>query len=239
MLRRFAKKILEKTDKSPHVNREDAFYTDNFITWLRFANAGMLHGGNVAALYRHVLPNLPSAAPMVEVGTFCGLSTNVITHFKRELGLSNPLITCDPWQGEGGGGMIGHLPYKDYRDFVKDTYIRNVRFFSADDLPYTLEMFSDDFFEAWRKAEELTDVLDRPVKLGGPISFAYIDGNHEYEYAKRDFENADAYLESGGFILFDDSADKRFGVRDVMRDVEETGRYELVLQNPNHLFRKR
>lgn len=79
--------------------------------------------------------------------------------------------------------------------------------FSGAKLPYAIEKLSDDFFTTWRRAEEVTDVFGRTVRLGGPISFCYIDDNHTYEAVKRDFQNCDEFLERGGFVLFDDSAD--------------------------------
>ena len=83
------------------------------------------------------------------------------------------------------------------------------------------------------------DVLGREIHLGGPISFAYIDGNHSYDYAKRDFENVDAFLETGGFILFDDSSDgSGWGVCKVIDTIKHNNRYEIVAANPNYLVKK-
>jgi hypothetical protein len=45
-------------------------------------------------------------------------------------------------------------------------------------------------------------------------------------------------LEVGGFLLFDDSTIEMFGVRNLMPEILETGRYELIDTNPNHLYRK-
>src|SRR5260370_21835802 len=106
--------------------------------------------------------------------------------------------------------------------------------FSGDDLPFAIEMTSEEFFRAWRGEQAVQDVFERPVTLGGQISFCYIDGDHTYEGAKRDFLNCDAYLQEGGFILFDDSTVEKFGVRHLMPEVVTTGRYKLVAQNPNH-----
>ena len=83
-----------------------------------------------------------------------------------------------------------------------------------------------------------TDVFGRAVTLGGLLSFCYVDGNHSYEGVKCDFENCDAFLEPGGFILFDDSTLKSFGVHRLMPEVLATGRYQLAAKNPNHLFQK-
>jgi len=216
--------------------------SDEYTKWVSFANAGMLHAGNLYC-FDHAIRNLPSQAPIVEIGSFCGLSTNLLTYYKRKHGVSNRLITSDKWVFEGsekatiGDSSVSHAEYKA---FVKETYIRNVRMFSRDDLPYTLEMFSDELFEAWRNSESVVDVLGRSVQLGGPITFCYIDGNHTYEYARRDFENCDEHLERGGFVLFDDSADfSGWAVCRVVKEVRASGRYELVIKNPNYLFRKK
>jgi ATP-dependent RNA circularization protein (DNA/RNA ligase family) len=75
--------------------------------------------------------------------------------------------------------------------------------------------------------------------LGGTISFAYIDGNHTYDFAKRDFENADKYLEVGGVILFDDSSDDSiWEVNKVIEEIKKEGRYEIIIKNPNYLIKK-
>jgi hypothetical protein len=217
--------------------------SDDYVKWLCFANAGMLQRGNLYC-FDYALGRLPSGAPLVEVGSFCGLSTNLLTYYKQKHGVTSPLFTCDRWLFEGAedSSKIGdsRLTHAEYRAFVRETYIRNVSTFSRDDPPFTIEMFSDEFFEAWRAGAEASDVLGRPVKLGGPISFCFIDGNHTYEYARRDFEHADEFLERGGFILFDDSSDgSGWEVCEVVKEVEASDRYELVIKNPNYFFRKR
>jgi len=218
--------------------------SDTFLTWLRFANAGMLEGGNAWAI-DHALARLPSQAPLVEIGSFCGLSTNVIAYLKLKQGVPNPLICCDAWHFEGGedGGRLGDHPritHADYREFVKQTFMRNVSFFSGHDLPYPVEVLSDEFFRLWQEGAAVRDVFGRERRLGGPIAFAYIDGNHTYEFARRDFENVDRWLEPGGFVLFDDSADgSGWEVCRVVAEVAASGRYRLAARNPNYLFQKR
>jgi hypothetical protein len=217
--------------------------SDDYTIWLSFANAGMLNKGNLYCL-DHAISHLPTNDPIVEIGSFAGLSVNLITYYKRKYGRANKLITCDKWDFEGAkpGKMLGESPilHDDYRQFVRDTFIRNVRFFSGYDLPYTVEMFSDELFGAWRSGQASPDVFGRQVQLGGPISFCYIDGNHSYEFARRDFEHTDEFLVSGGFILFDDSADgSKWQVCRVIEEVKASGRYDVVAANPNYLFVKR
>ncbi len=215
-----------------------------YIDWLRYANAGMMAKGNVDAI-DYVMGHLESEAPILEIGSFCGLSTNAITHFKERHGRRNRLITCDRWMFENAApeALLGEslsVSHAAYREFVKASYIRNIRLFSAADLPFTVELFSDECFEAWRAERTLRDVLDREVTLGGPISFVFIDGNHTYAFARRDFENSDAFLVPGGFILFDDSGPKDFPeVHQVVQEVLAEGRYALIAANPNYLLRRR
>lgn len=112
--------------------------------------------------------------------------------------------------------------------------------FSRHDLPYTIETLSDEFFNAWRRSEKRLDILKREIQLGGPISFCYLDGNHSYEYVKRDFEHCHEYLDRGGFVLFDDSQDgSSWEVSKVVAEIKESKEYTLVAKSPNYLFRKK
>ncbi len=217
--------------------------SDEFTEWVCYANAGMLSRGNLYC-FNHAVANLPTDDPVVEIGSFAGLSTNLLAHYLRKHGRCNRLITCDKWMFEGAdaGTTVGDspIPHEEYRDFVRATFIRNVRFFSRDRLPHTVEMLSDQMYEAWREQLEEQDVFGRSVRLGGPISFCYIDGNHSYECAKRDFQNTDEFLVPGGFILFDDSADgSQWEVCRVIEEIKAAGRYEVVARNPNYLFVKK
>ena len=213
---------------------------DEFAGWLGYANAGMLNKGNLLG-FDYCLSHLPSGNPIIEIGVFCGLSTNLINHYKRKHGIANPFFNCDKWEFEGAGGNLGNSPisHAAYRAHVRESYQRNLNTFSPGMLPHTVEATSDEFFEKWGAGAEVTDVFGRRVKLGGPISFCYIDGNHSYEFARRDFENADRFLEPGGFILFDDSADgSHWEVTRVIAEVKQMANYRVVNKNPNYLVQK-
>ncbi len=216
--------------------------SDEYINWLTFANAGMLDKGNIYAM-RYAIENMASESPMLEIGSFCGLSTNVMSYFISAQGKKNKLISCDKWLFEGSenGGDLGdsRISHHDYREFVKSTFMRNVEFFSPNNKPYTVEKLSDEFFALWEKGETVCDIFDRDIRLHGKISFCYIDGNHTYEFAKRDFDNVSLYLEIGGFVLFDDSSDiNPFGLTKLMKEIMRSHDYELVMKNPNYLFKK-
>lgn len=222
--------------------RNTKTFSDQYIKWLTFANAGMLHKGNIYSM-NFAIENLPSESPVVEIGSFCGLSTNVMIYLMSIHGKKNRMITCDKWifQGAENGGNLGksQISHNDYREFVRSTFIKNVEFFSSNNKPYTIEVTSDEFFTLWEKNQTVSDVFGRDINLGGKISFCYIDGNHTYEFAKRDFDNVDKYLELGGFVLFDDSSDlDPFGLTRLMKEIVRNRDYELVMKNPNYLFKK-
>jgi hypothetical protein len=213
---------------------------DEFVAWINFANAGMLVPQNVSAM-RYVLDRI-SNKPIVEIGSFCGLSTNILAHLVRSRGKSNPIYTCDRWIFEGADSeFVGNsqIKHPEYRQFVMDTFKRNVEFFSAPNKPHPIEALSDEFFERWHANDDATDVFGRDVKLGGPISFCYVDGNHTYECTKRDFENIDRVLEVDGYILFDDSDESDpFGLTSLMQEIAMRGDYQLVARSPNCLFKR-
>lgn len=232
-------------------------YRDEYTDWLMWANAGMTDPGTLHCM-DYVMRNIPSDDAVVEIGAFCGLGTNLMSYFRHKNGRRNSIFVSDKWIFEphpvtgggpdgvaGSGGALGgaeHLTHQDYRQFVKESFIRNVRTFSVGELPHPIEKLSDEFFQLWRREAQVRDVFGTPCKLGGPISFALIDGDHTYEQAKRDFEKCDEFLVDGGFIFFDDSADYQdihWGVHDVVREIKRNQRYEVVMKNPHYLFRKR
>ncbi len=223
--------------------RRRPYAGDDFITWLGHATPGILDTGNLHSM-DHAIRNLPSDHAVLEIGAFCGLSTSAITYLLAKHGRTNPLTTVDPWTFDvwEQDGTIGdsELTWTEYRDFIRGSFERNVAFFAGSRPPTAICMTSDELFERWDKDEVVTDVHGRTVQVGGPISFAYIDGNHEYEYGRRDFVNVDRHLDRGGWILFDDSSDDDpFGLTRLMKEVKADARYEMVARNPNYLFRKR
>jgi hypothetical protein len=214
---------------------------DEFVSWLTFANAGMLSRGNLLC-FDYAIRNLPDEGAMVEIGVCAGLSTNLLSYYRRRHGVARAFFNCDAWLFEGVvGETLGasDVRHADYRRFLRDSYLRNVRMFSPGDLPHTVEALSDGFFTAWEGRERRTDLFGREVQLGGPIGFAYIDGDHSYAQSRRDFENVDRHLVPGGFILFDDSADgTKFEVGRLVQEVKGRGDYRVVVKNPNYLVQK-
>jgi hypothetical protein len=244
LLRRVASWIDHRPPEPGAAKKSGKKAEDEYLMWVRFAVPGMLHRANAEAM-EHAIANLPQDKPVLEIGSFCGLSTVILSHLLDKHAPDSTLFTCDKWSFEGqkpgtGLGDSVCLTHDDYRQFVKETFLRNARTFMPHRLPYTIECFSDEFFRSWFAKEASVDVFGRSVELGGEISFCYIDGNHTYEFAKRDFENTDRALVPGGFILFDDSGDgSDWEVNCLTREIADSDRYELISKNPNYLFRKK
>lgn len=236
------KTVLRKIKQKP-VPENIPTNDDEFFRWVGYAIPGMTSAGNIQA-FGYAIKHLPSNDPIIEIGSFCGLSTIYISYFQKMFKKDNPFITSDKWEFEGQKpgqalGNSGAINHDQYKNFVKETYMRNVRAF-CETLPKTIEVFSDEFFELWDGNSEKVDVFENKVKLGGPISFAFIDGNHTYDFAKRDFHNVDRYLVQGGFVLLDDSADhSHWEVNILAKEIVAKGEYELVSKNPHYLLKKK
>ena len=216
---------------------------DETLAWIRFLNPGMLDQGNVWQFDR-AIKEMPPKGAVVEIGSFCGLSLNHITHLMEKHSRRNPVFSVDAWNFEGFSlsekVFAGtHIESGPYRELVMETFTRNLLLFSGTRLPHHIRLDSDHFFDAWQNGRELPDHFGRSVRLGGPIAFAYIDGDHSYEQSWRDFENIDRHLVPGGFIVFDDSADwTDWGSHHAAKKAARLPNYELIGRTPNYCIRK-
>lgn len=233
-----------KTELKYKIDRYGSKYItfdDEYLEKLCRANAGMQHAGNLY-LFDLIIKNLKSKKYILEIGTFCGLSANIITYLLRKYNKKNNLITIDKRQSKDNINSIGTsgVSYSDFADYIKSSLKNNLLTFSEENLPYAIEEYSDDFFRLWEKRTVVTDLYQRNLQLGGKISFAYIDGNHSYEKVKQDFINCNNFLEINGYIMFDDSSDLSpwAGVQQLIIEVKKLNNYILIMTNPNYLFQK-
>lgn len=224
---------------------------DDYLIRLRCSviGEGMLHPGNVY-LMEHAIQHMPDGGCVLEIGSYGGLSANLLTYLLGKYQRNAELFCCDAWMYEGlhddqGQATIwmdgrNDVLRTDFMDYLKTAFIQGARLLSAHRLPHAIHLDSDTFFAAWTKGETSLDVFERETRLGGPIAFAYIDGNHAYEYARRDMENAVQHLLPGGFILLDDSAKhQHFGSARLAQEWIKHPDFEVVLDNPHYLFQKK
>lgn len=213
---------------------------DEYLRWVIQMIGGWLNiGDGNCHCFNHAIRHMPEGGAVIEIGSFLGVSVSVLSYYLTRLGRSNRLYNADPWHFEGtekpvGGFFDGARPV--YRDYCVETYKKNVSLFCEQNMPVSIEAFSDDFFKMWDDHATVTDVFGNKVKLGGPISFAYIDGNHTYEAAKKDFENVARHLLPGGFVLFDDSNPVlNFGCVQTAREAAQTPGFRHLFQHVNGL----
>jgi hypothetical protein len=216
---------------------------DEYVEHLSFVVGGFLSPGNLRA-FECGIRNMPGEGAIVEIGSFLGLSTTILAYARHKYHRPNPFFTCDPWVFAGRDvPKAGYFSTgsDEYRQWVMRSFRQNILLFARDIEPHTVEAFSDRFFQLWEQRAAVEDVLARPAVLGGPISLAYIDGDHSYEVARRDVTNVGKYLLPGGFLILDDSADQSDfqGLKDLVRELRADRRYELVCQCPNYCFRRK
>lgn len=223
-------------------NSDRNVQSDRYIRWICYILGGFLSPGNIRA-FDYAVRYMPAEGAVVEIGSLFGLSTNIISYLTIKYHRDNLFFTCDPWVFESADKPVGgyfDASSKAYRDYAKSIFIMNAELFSKGRKPHTIEAFSHQFFELWHSSSTAEDVFGRSVTLGGPISFAYIDGAHAYDAVKGDFLGVDQHLLPGGFILFDDSADESdFEAARAAAEVKQNPSYELVFKTPNYFFRKK
>jgi Methyltransferase domain len=223
---------------------------DDFLARLPSAVVGatMLHEGN-PYLFDWAIRNMPAQGAVLEIGSYGGLSTNLLIHYLRKYAKNNPFFTCDAWVYEGySDAQEGAVEWMDGRtdvsrtDFmahIKASFIQSTRLLSAERLPYTVHARSEDFLMQWRENKSVTDVFGRTVQLGGDLAFAYIDGDHSYATAAMEFRYIDACLLPGGLLLLDDSGrGMPFGSVRLADEILGRNDYRLVARNPNVLLQK-
>jgi len=224
--------------------------TDDFISRLRSSviGEGMLHEGNIY-LMDYAIKNIPNNGIVFEIGSYAGLSTNLLLHLLEKHNQIHKLYSCDAWIYEGYHDCNENIKtYIDgredidrvnYMNYIKNAFINASQLLHPKRLPYTCHLYSDNLFKKWNLNENLTDVFGRQFTIQENIAFAYIDGDHSYKQTKSDFENVDSKLLVNGFVLIDDSGiEMPFGSAKFAKEVRKYKNYKLIATNPNHLFQK-
>lgn len=225
--------------------------SDPFIKRLRslVIGEGMLKEGNIW-LMDTAIQQMPENGNVIEVGSYGGLSSNLLIYLMDKHKRNNPFFTCDAWIYEGYTDHLkevaeDHIDARpdvlrsSYSAYMKQAFIQSTTLLSAHRLPYAFHMYSDTFFQAWEEGKTETDIFGRTQQLGGDIAFAYIDGGHSYSTAWNDFNHVAQHLIKGGFILLDDSADDDlFGSAQMMKEVKKDNRFKVIAKKPNYLIQK-
>lgn len=237
---RFINKLLNKSN----------YKEDDYIKRLRslVIGEGMLCNGNIK-LMDYAIQNMPSNGCVLEIGSYGGLSTNVLLYLINKHQKNNMLFNCDAWIYEGYYDYKGiidknidgrnDVTREEYSLYMKQSFINSVKFLNKNKLPYSFNMYSNEFFEKWDNHETIVDIFGNSVTLGNSISFAYIDGGHSYEVAWQDFVDVSKHLLIGGYILLDDSADTmNFGSSKMMSGIKKNNAFKVIDKAPNYLIQR-
>jgi hypothetical protein len=122
----------------------------------------------------------------LEIGVFRGQTLSLAALLARHLQISCFTQGISPFSSAGDGVS----KYRRDVDYYEDT-LRNFAYFSLPS-PELLRAYSTD-----KAAAEL--IASRKW------SCIYIDGNHDYEIARQDWELCSAHVQTGGLIVLDDS----------------------------------
>ena len=123
----------------------------------------------------------------LEIGVFRGQSLSLASLLSRMNGLRTRVCGISPFSSAGDSVSR----YSTSVDFFEDT-LANFKQFNLP-LPELVRAFSTD-----PEAERF--ITSREWAM------IYIDGNHDYEIARKDWEMCSGHLKSGGVIVLDDSA---------------------------------
>lgn len=243
ILTRAIRRFRSVSEPATLIESRSRIASDEYVNWLCAVVGGWLFpgDGNLAA-FDHAVRHMPVGGAVIEVGSFLGLSTNIIAYLLIKYSRPNVFFTAEPWIFEGTEKPFGgyfDASTETYRRYVKEVFKKNVALFSPSHVPFTVETTSNRFFDAWDVGAEIQDVFERTTRLGGGISFAYIDGAHTHEAVRADFFNVDRHLLPGGYILLDDTSDlSQFECRRIVADIDRNS-YDLVFKTPHYFFRKR
>jgi predicted O-methyltransferase YrrM len=170
---------------------------------------GFLKHGE-AALLRYCVDYVAAIARapvIVEVGSWKGRSAVAIGDILRRLSRGK-LYAVDPHQGDRGVANRTAEP-------TLKAFLKNVKAFGLDDVVIPLVC-------------ETKDVL---WKI--PVDMVFVDGLHDYENVKRDFDTFDPHLKLGGLVCFHDYG--RRALPDVTRFVHEVLARDEYAQLFRHL----
>jgi len=161
---------------------------------------------------QYVKDNLGDNLIVCEVGTFKGFNASNIVRVLniKEIYLIDPYVAYDDGSGPA-------QKTQEEMDIIYQETKRKFFYFPA----IFIRKFSD---------EALDDI---PM-----VDFCYIDGNHTYEWVKKDIENYWPKVKKGGVIAGDDFRDNRLGLKKAVREFADKNNLKLNIKDTDWWIRK-
>jgi len=133
-------------------------------------------------LFRELRP-----ARFLEIGVYRGQTLSLAGVLQRDLGINGSVTGISPFTASGDSVSR----YREHVDYLADTRTNLAHFGLAE--PELIRAFSTDTAARGRVARGSWDAI-------------YIDGNHDYEVARADWDLCATHVAPGGIIVLDDSA---------------------------------
>lgn len=175
----------------------------NIPGWLTEEQAFLIHD----LIKTHSKPYINSGYLCVEIGSWMGKSTYILA---KSTGDNTNIFAVDPFDGSG------------------DEFFQNNYKSSIDKMDNDLLTEFKRNMEKYGINQKVTPVvgLSEEVAHQVPeqIDALFIDGNHEYESVKKDFDNYTAKLKQNGLLLFHDVDFNPFEVKmDTLKNKNDFG----------------
>jgi len=177
--------------------------------WLKFHIPGLLFGREVRYLYETA--NRVGPGRYADLGTFQGLSTGAIAHGIQNYEVDARLWSFDTFEGTG----------------VSSKFITEEGTFEA-------------VHARLKELDVLGPVTFHPGKFSDSVQaygtfgfdFIFVDGSHDYESVREDFDNWSPLLNVGGEMAFHDSNIKSPNkqVWKLMEELPDLGDWEKVAE---------
>ena len=124
---------------------------------------------------------------VLEIGVYRGSTLSLFSLLSQKFQFQSEVHGISPFTS-AGDSVSSYIDDLDYYSDVK----KNFNYFNLP-TPFLHEGFSTD--------KNMLDIID-----SNSWDLIFIDGNHEYEIVKADFDVCSRNLKNGGLIVFDDSA---------------------------------
>jgi Methyltransferase domain len=171
-------------------------------------------------------------AGFLEIGVYRGQTLSLAALLQREIGIAGSVTGISPFRPSGDSVSR----YREQVDYLADTKANFAHFGLPK--PDLVQAFSTDKTAKERVARQSWDAI-------------YIDGNHDYEIARADWDLCSAHVVTGGVIVLDDSASETAyrppsfataghpGPSQVAREIDHDKFREILQVGHNRVFQKR
>ena len=145
---------------------------------------GFIEQQELHLLYK-LAQNVQHQHVIVEIGSYQGMSTCALAAGSKD-GRRSCIFAVDLWRK---GNDLRYNTESVYNGFKN-----NIKSFGFERLVTQIEDFSENVVNSW--------VL--------PVGLLFIDGNHEYNSVKSDFENWSKFLVPNGLVAFHDYCNPKY-----------------------------